>query len=88
MTLQREEKYYKAINFYLPKDSIKLLEKALCNAFICVKCHLEKRYSQYCAFLALLRHFAFLRFFALLRLLLFFFSYINDKRLSYCHALI
>lgn len=34
MTLQREEKYYKAINFYLPKDSIKLLEKALCNAFI------------------------------------------------------
>lgn len=69
MTLQREEKYYKAINFYLPKDSIKLNEKALCNAFICVKCHLEKRYSQYCAFLALLRHFAFLRFFALLRLL-------------------
>lgn len=70
----KEEKYYKAINFYLPKDSIKLHEKALCNAFICVKCHLEKRYSQYCAFLALLRHFAFLRFFALLRLLLFFFS--------------
>lgn len=50
MTLQREEKYYKAINFYLPKDSLKLLEKALCDAFICVKCHLEKRYSQYCAF--------------------------------------
>lgn len=67
MTLQREEKYYKAINFYLPKDSIKLLEKALCNAFICVKCHLEKRYSQYCAFLryyAISRSYAFLRYYA------------------------
>lgn len=89
MTLQREEKYYKAINFYLPKDSIKLLEKALCNAFICVKCHLEKRYSQYCAFLALLRHFAFLRFFCVITpVIIFFSSYINEKRLSYCHALI
>lgn len=66
MTLQREEKYYKAINFYLPKDSIKLLEKALCNAFICVKCHLEKRYSQYCAFFSVITPFRVLTLFCVI----------------------
>lgn len=74
MTLQREEKYYKAINFYLPKDSIKLLEKALCNAFILRKMPFGKALFAILCFFSVITPFRVLTLFALLRLLLFFFQ--------------
>lgn len=74
MTLQREEKYYKAIDFYLPKDSIKLLEKGLCNAFILRKMPFGKALFAILCIFSVITPFRVLTLFALLRLLLFFFQ--------------
>lgn len=74
MTLQREEKYYKAIKFYLPKDSIKLLEKALCNAFILRKMPFGKALFAILCFFSVITPFRVLTLFCVITPVIIFFQ--------------